>query len=93
MGSEDLKASRKPDGFIVIATPEGVINGETWQCCHCGKHHVFRTESKRLRGWCQKCDGFFCGPTCEKCVPFEQWLENREAGRPDDWTPTRVFMR
>ena len=42
------------------------------------------------RGWCINCNGYICGASCLKCVPVEQYLENIEHGRPDDFVPVQV---
>lgn len=44
-------------------------------------------EGKKVRGWCQNCQGYICGPGCVECVHWEQMLENMEKGRPLDFKP------
>lgn len=81
-------------------TPHGLIETyddrdravciDTLQCVHCGGHFEVRPGSGKVRGFCQRCNGVFCGPGCAKCVPTEQLLENIEQGRPLDFVPTTV---
>lgn len=40
-----------------------------------------------VRGWCQNCAGYVCGPGCAECVPVELMLENMEKGRPFNYRP------
>lgn len=47
-------------------------------------------EGKTVRGWCQNCAGYICGPGCVACVNEEQLLENIEKGRPMDYKPIIV---
>ena len=60
---------------------------EFTRCVHCGAHIPFKASiegivSGALRlGYCRKCDGVHC-EQCAQCVPFEQQLDNVEAGRP-----------
>lgn len=42
---------------------------------------------RKVRGFCQRCNGYVCGPGCAKCVPTEQLLENYEKGRAEDFRP------
>ena len=44
-------------------------------------------EGKKIRGWCQNCNGYICGPSCNACVPVEQYLENIEKGRDPNFRP------
>lgn len=60
------------------------------QCVHCGYIWTPEPGSGRKRGFCTRCNGFTCGrKDCRKnaCLPLEQWLENVEAGRPEDYKP------
>lgn len=65
---------------------------KTIMCVHCGGHWIPTPGSGRVRGWCQNCHGFVCGPGCAECVPVEQYLENMEKGRPDNWRPVSVYI-
>ena len=64
----------------------------TLQCCHCGGHWLPIPGSGKVRGFCQRCNGFVCGPGCAECVPMEQYLENMEKGvpEPDKYRPIIV---
>ena len=45
---------------------------------------------KTLRGFCTRCCGPVCGPGCAECVPVEQYLENLEKGREENFRPLIV---
>jgi hypothetical protein len=47
-------------------------------------------QGKVVRGFCQNCSGYVCGPACAACVPAEIMLENMEKGRPDGYRPICV---
>lgn len=69
----------------LISTPiDGgkVVQSDTVQCVHCQAVWQWKPGSGKTRGFCLKCNGFFCGPQCEACVPIEQVIENLEAGMP-----------
>lgn len=68
------------------------VERRTVQCVHCGRHWVPQPGSGRVRGWCQKCHGWVCGPKCNECVPMEQWLENFEQGRALNYVPIVVSV-
>lgn len=58
----------------------------TMCCAHCNRHWIYQPGSGRRRGWCGRCAAFTCGSDkCSKCVPIEQWLENVEGGKPEDF--------
>lgn len=63
--------------------------GATLSCCHCQHTWIVQKGSGKLRGFCQQCMGFVCGPQCAECVPIERRIENMEAGRPEN-TPAPV---
>ena len=76
-------------GRVTVSDPGSdrpLFEAATLSCCHCGCHWVPVPGSGRVRGYCQNCAGFVCGPGCATCVPVEVYLENVEKGRPDDWT-------
>lgn len=81
-----LDAFGRPiDDAIGLARPAGafIVDGQhvadTAQCCHCGGHFVMRRGSKRVRGWCRRCNGITCGAEpCLPCVPFERRLDIME---------------
>ena len=51
---------------------------------------VLESEGKKTRGFCQRCNGYICGPSCAKCVPIEQLLENYEQHRNELFRPIVV---
>lgn len=67
-----------------------ILEVGTLSCCHCGGQWIPRPGSGVVRGFCQNCNGFVCGPGCAACVPVEQYLENMEKGRPDTFRPIIV---
>ena len=73
----------RPGGTLHVFGGDGPEQTfDTVQCCHCGKHWVYRPGSGKRRGWCTKCGRVTCGDAmCDPCVPIEVRLENREAGR------------
>ena len=80
-------SSLRPHGFVEIHDPDapgGVIAGETLQCCHCGGHWIIQPGSGKVRGFCLRCNGPFCGPDCAECRPLEQQIEQMESGL---WLP------
>jgi hypothetical protein len=82
-------------GLIVVSDPgsdKPLLEVPTLQCVHCGGHWVPQSGSGRVRGFCQRCMGPICGPGCAECVPVEQYLENMEKGRPDDFRPTQIIV-
>ncbi len=82
---------------VVITTP---LDGgpatiqDTVQCAHCQRHKIFNPET--FDGdwyFCGLCGNVACAdqkPCRDKCVPAEQWLENVEKGRPEDYRPIIV---
>ncbi len=85
----DRSSMLKPHGQLLR---NGVAHADTRQCCHCGRHFVYRKGSGKIRGWCGTCNDVFCGPQCEKCVPMEQQLDNMSAGRDVLWMPSSVSV-
>ena len=84
----------KEGGLITICDPNAdkpLLEVATLQCCHCGGHFPYVPGSGRTMGWCMNCSGYVCGPACSACVPFEQQLENLEAGRPAK-TPKKIIV-
>ncbi len=88
-------------GHVTICDPGSdrpLLSIGTTACVHCGGH--FSTPrfgaspadkgSRVGRGFCQKCNGYICGPGCLECVPEEQMLENMENGKPLDYYPIIV---
>ena len=77
----------------VWITPEfgPVIEYDTMMCAHCQMHFTVIPGSGRRRGFCMRCGHVTCGQAkCDACVPFEQWLENVEAGRAENFRPIIV---
>ncbi len=50
----------------------------TTQCCHCGAHFKMVKGSGKVRGYCFRCKGIFCGSKCEVCIPKEKQLDIME---------------
>lgn len=84
------RAIRNADGWSITRGPHGEeVRCDTLSCCHCMYTWEYVEGSGRLRGFCRKCfdpsrqgSGITCGGIyCWECVPFEQRLENIEAGR------------
>lgn len=75
----------KPDGFVETTGLYGELTrGETVCCVHCRHHWIVEPGSGKRRGWCMPCGGYTCGRVeCDACVPYEQRLENIEAGLPE----------
>jgi hypothetical protein len=74
---------RKRAGFTRTTGPFGeIVECDILVCCHCRFTWEVIVGSGIQRGFCAKCCGYTCGkPECNVCVPFEQRLENEEAGR------------
>ena len=69
----------KPQGYSVITSPEGRVEHDTYQCCHCQRIVLMKPGSGKRRGFCLRCNMPHCGgPNCWQCVPFEQKLEEME---------------
>lgn len=83
----DRASSSRPSGHIFVSSHDGPnLSLDTIRCVHCGTHWVHQPGSGKVRGFCQKCNGFFCGPNCIECVPLEARLEIMEGTR----NPTAV---
>lgn len=79
---------RKDGGLLeVFGSDGGMKTFKTVPCVHCGGQFIPTPGSGRIRGFCQNCNGFVCGPSCMACVPAELLLENMEKGRPEDFRP------
>jgi hypothetical protein len=95
--SDKLHTMLRASGYAIAV---GVEGGRRWErdtcrCVHCGCHWYVERGSRRIRGFCQRCDGPTCGPGCIvglNCVPHELLLDNMEKGRPLDWTPVQVLV-
>lgn len=83
----------KASGHFEITGWYGELEeGATLSCVHCQATWIIQKGSGKLRGFCQNCMGFICGANCMECVPFEQKIENAEAGLPACHRPIRVFV-
>ena len=80
-----------PNGVLITTLPDGrEIHIDTVRCCHCQRHWVWTPDKIKQLGFCTNCTGFTCGsPECALCVNWEQKLDNREAGRPRNYTPPK----
>lgn len=76
--------------YVDPGSDRPILEVGTLCCVHCGGHWLPSPGSGRVRGFCQNCSGYVCGPSCTACVPVEQYLENMEKGRPDDFRPVVV---
>ena len=72
---KDVVSIRSPHGAILV---DGQHVADTLQCVHCGAHWIPRKGSGIIRGFCKKCMGPICGPSCSRCVPQEKMLEMME---------------
>lgn len=81
------------NGLITVFDAAGDVASEIpmLQCVHCGSHFPRQPGSGKVRGWCVRCHGPICGPGCAACVPYEQQIENIEAGLPAT-TPGRLLL-
>ena len=72
----------RPHGNVIVTggdCPEH--QQDTVQCCHCGRHGVFKLGCGKKLGKCLKCNQVTCGTAeCEPCIPFERRLELVESG-------------
>jgi hypothetical protein len=75
---EPPRAERRAGGVILM---DGVSVADTVMCVHCGKHWISLPGSGRIRGWCFKCNGPFCGPDCTECYPLQKRLDDYEKGK------------
>jgi hypothetical protein len=78
----------RPSGVLITTFLDSgkVVMQDTVQCCHCGGHFLVTPGSGTRRGFCCCCGHATCGKErCDPCVPSEQWLENQEQGKPDDY--------
>lgn len=86
---ERKATSRNEAGTVIMTLQDGgVVESATLQCVHCGTHWLYGSDKTVDRGYCGQCQGPVCGRKCAKCIPQEQWLENVEKGRDEDFRPT-----
>lgn len=71
-------------GHTKTTGPYGeLIDADVLQCVHCRHTWEIVAGSGVARGFCSRCCGYTCGSrACMECVPYEQRLENEEAGLP-----------
>lgn len=75
-------------GYMSIVDPESpIVEADTLQCVHCGRHWKMKPGSGNVRGFCFNCNGPVCGPKCAECVPASQMYDNLAAGRPANHRP------
>jgi hypothetical protein len=90
--SEPL-SHRKASGLFQFTGWYGEIQeGETLSCVHCQATWIVQKGSGKMRGFCQRCMGYVCGPACADCVPAERRWENSEAGRPELTPPPAMIL-
>ena len=89
LSAESLDARRSAPSYArggSFASDDGKeYQRDLCRCCHCGRIWQWLKGSGRLRGYCQRCHGVTCGPTCPMgghCVPIEKAVELMEAGVP-----------
>ena len=85
----DVGAWQQPDGTCRMPSTVGVrptYEAGTTICVHCSapfpmvrfEKDAAATKNRIGRGFCMNCNGFYCGPTCRECVPWERMLEIAE---------------
>lgn len=70
---------RRPGGYGVITSPDGVEEHDTFTCFHCNKVVIVlpKAAPETIGGMCYQCMKLVC-PTCVDlgtCTPFEKRLE------------------
>ena len=89
----DVNHSLASGHFQTMDALGKMVEGATLSCCHCQATWVVKRGSGKLRGFCQNCNGFVCGPACAECVPIERRIENIEAGRPENTpAPAKIWV-
>jgi hypothetical protein len=69
----------RPDGTVFTSDVNGkVIEADTAQCCHCGRHFVIVRGSGKVRSFCRGCMRVTCGrKACvEECNPWRKRMES-----------------
>lgn len=86
------RSNRGAAGYIQISEPDArVVELETRQCCHCGRHWTYQPGSGATRGFCMSCNGLTCGAeACNECLPHEAMIELSEGARPG--SPSRRYL-
>jgi len=73
----------KPAGATFLTDFLGsMVEHDTQQCVHCGRHWEVKPGSGKMRSYCSKCNGHTCGaPACVRhCRPYEQQIDDAEKG-------------
>jgi hypothetical protein len=88
--SEHVAPSHSKCGTVSEWSFDGgpVVVTDIVRCVHCFYSWKWIPGSGKHRGFCTRCNGLTCGdPACEAngCVCQEAWLDNVEAGRPEDY--------
>jgi len=68
-------------GEFEINDPDGIESsrGQTVQCVHCMRSWIYNSKDIKKRGFCWKCYGFICGPSCLECKgPIRSRILNGE---------------
>lgn len=74
----------RPNGTTIETQEMGrVIECDTLQCVHCGRHWQHKVGDKG-RGFCFACQGPICGAKCQTCYPAAQQREDMVKGI---WVP------
>ena len=80
----------------ILHDSDRVLTTDLVCCVHCGYIWQFAAGSKRLRGWCGKCNGFLCGRRyCREQVPCRHWLHGIDAlerGLPIETAPALKIL-
>lgn len=79
--------SHSKSGLLISSDKDRdhVEHADTVHCVHCGMVWKWQPGSGRMRGFCQQCNGYICGPLCAaegNHVGQERMIENIEAGLP-----------
>lgn len=89
----ELNHSKQSGEFTLTDVMGRAVQGATLSCVHCQSTWIVQRGSGKMRGYCQNCMGFVCGPACAECVHFERKIENIEAGRPENTpAPVKIFV-
>lgn len=72
---------RNPNGYSISMGPDGKVERDTQQCCHCNQHFDVVPGSGKRRGYCMLCNKVTCGsPQCHEHFPFEKRMDLYEKG-------------
>jgi len=78
---EDLLTVPMPMRQEFQAT-QGLFESPTVRCCHCGTMVIINPQRTRARGYCAKCDHYYCDNVwChDGCHPFMQQVDEAQEG-------------